>query len=399
MAVNQYVILDGKTKKVNKKYAVIDGKTRKIKKEYVVINGKTRLCWEDGLAKRFIHRYQTYAPNYVYALTSEDFISWSGAKQIGTTFYGGMGSTYASSIELKSLLLDNKYYFISSDKFQYTSDGINFTTYTSNFNPVSSFNFRDITVIKDKFYAVYQHTNSSHYTISIYTSTDLINWTLVTSFDKIYSPSGSYNLLGDIRSIQLFKGKFRGKERYVLFYRNYNDPTSSSVLVSDDCVTWDYIRTSSGSAVTYSWSNVCMAKDGIYYTTHCSVNEQTNWNIVNPEGSSITVNGLYNRWYEPVLFESISDNNYLIIQISMSNGTYKLPKTGGTATKICDYIFNSGMYNQRRLAKSTRLTTWSKTNGSPSYSKIGYCTVENQWTYKEVAANTSSILSGELIYD
>lgn len=45
MAVNQYVILDGKTKKVNKKYAVIDGKTRKIKKEYVVIDGKTRLIF------------------------------------------------------------------------------------------------------------------------------------------------------------------------------------------------------------------------------------------------------------------------------------------------------------------------------------------------------------------
>lgn len=45
MAVNQYVIIDGKTKKVNSKYAVIDGKTRKIKKEYVVIDGKTRLIF------------------------------------------------------------------------------------------------------------------------------------------------------------------------------------------------------------------------------------------------------------------------------------------------------------------------------------------------------------------
>lgn len=45
MAVNQYVIIDGKTKKVNKKYAVIDGKTKKIKKEYVVIDGKTKLIF------------------------------------------------------------------------------------------------------------------------------------------------------------------------------------------------------------------------------------------------------------------------------------------------------------------------------------------------------------------
>lgn len=45
MAVNQYVIIDGKTKKVNNKYAVIDGKTRKIIKEYVVVDGKTKLIF------------------------------------------------------------------------------------------------------------------------------------------------------------------------------------------------------------------------------------------------------------------------------------------------------------------------------------------------------------------
>lgn len=393
MTVNQYVIIDDKTKKVNKKYAVIDGKTRKITKEYVVVDGKTRLCWSGGENKKFIHRYQTYSPNYVYALASEDFTSWSDSKQIGTTFYGGMGTIYGSSIEFKSLLFNDKYYFISSDKFQYTSDGVNFTTYANNFNPISSFNFRDITVIDGKFYAVYQYLNS-HYTISIYTSTDLVNWTLVTSFDRI-SHNGNYNYLGDIRYIQLFKGKFLGKERYVLFYRYYNEPINSSILISDDCVTWDYIRTSSGSVIGYSWSNVCIADDGIYYTTFYDNN--SDWYLKNPNGVTVAINTNLNRREQCNLFESISDKNYLIISIPYS-GMYKLPKTGGTATRIYEPIFGNFYNNQRRLAKSTKLTTWSTTSGYSSYSKVGYCTVENQWTYKEVSVNTS-ILSNELIYD
>lgn len=86
MAVNQYVIIDGKTKKVNKKYAVIDGKTKKIKKEYVVIDGKTKLIFNPETLQQAIF---TASGHFTVpaGVTSVDVFCVGGGGGTGGSFY------------------------------------------------------------------------------------------------------------------------------------------------------------------------------------------------------------------------------------------------------------------------------------------------------------------------
>lgn len=388
----------------DKGWVGVNNVAREIDKMWIGVNGIAREFYS-GFTKRFVHRYR---PQYgaVYARSSEDFASWTEAVKLGSTFYGNDFAhvNFGGSKFAYSLLFNGKYYFINTNgTFQYTEDGINFTTVAESHEPVTSDNQgRCITVIDGKFYAVYKHIVNSTVTISIYTSMDLLTWTLVTSFTSF--PNG-YTLGGNFgtNSLQmvLFKGMFRGKVQYALFYNYTTDTKNSGVLVSDDCVSWDWPKNSNGNALSISWSNVCIAEDGIYYTSKFVTND-TKWNMYKPDGTIMSISGLDTsglaQYYQPYFIESIFDKDYLLISVpSRTTNLYKVHKSGGSAVKIAtdQTGVKDGSWNiHRLLGTCTKLTT---TTEESSYAKAGYCSAEGEWTWVSVSA--SSATDNSLIYD
>ena len=395
-----------KTEGLKKVYVVnADQKTEGLKKCYVVnADRKLEKLWE-SFTKRFIHRYRPQS-QAVYARSSEDFVNWTDAVKIGSTFYGGNRGTFVnfgSGHFNYSLFLNGRYYFASTiGGFQYTDDGVDFTTYAENFNPITNTKGSCLTVIDGKFYAVYK-SNDSLASISIYTSTDLINWTLVTSFNKINGGANYVDAFNANWYIQLFKGVFHGKERFVIFYRDVST-SETNVMVSDDCIAWEQLKNEYGNRLSISWSNVCIAEDGIYYTTKY-VNSDTKWSMKKPDGTTLEISGLdysgTSQYWQPYFIESVSDKDYLILGTSYTSvkNLFKIPKTGGTAVKVSEDLtgMHDGSWNTHRLLGTcTKLTT---TKAESSYAKAGYCSEEGVWTWVNVSTGVSASSDHDLIYD
>ena len=416
MAKGMYAVVGGSTKKIKTAYCVVGGVTKKLKAVYAVVGGVTKPVWTAGGKKRFIYQYQRHYPSYAYGKTSTDFVNWTNWAQIGD--YDATGTYFGNSSACSYFYNDN-YYFISHSDFAYTSDGVTYTEYNSNFNPVQSFDSRDIKIADNKFYAVYYHTLSSGYKgFSIYTSTNLIDWTLLTSFYKmpVLYTENSYNSVSSyIKRFQFFKGNFK-TYKYAIFAHAQQDGYDEDdiAMFSNDGITWFYDRMSSGSGISYSFQSAFIADGDIYYYTRSDPTSSTSWNLSGPNGF-ISISGSdwpYYRFYGGNFWGSTVDKNYIMVSDLGSNytsnpGIWKFPKTGGTATKISTVSIsgNDATENQRRNGLSTRLTKGSYSinswNGNATLT-VGYSDDDGvTWTERtdEVATSDNTIFYSRLIYD
>lgn len=247
MAVNQYVILDGKTKKVNKKYAVIDGKTRKIKKEYVVIDGKTRLCWS-GFEPKFVGLARNNCTLY-----STDGIAWVKNTSLALDLDN---TNFRHTIAFGN---ETFVFIAKSGTVGYSADGITWTTQTLSLSGYTLTN-GSISFCNGNFVVLITAGTKT----AVYKSTDGKTW----SYIGLITPYSYYALSNCARG-NIVYATYNGNKYYIIGLHNYTNDNTSGLWYSADLLNWTRI---SGEGMSNYYDSFEI--NGVYYGVVANSNEK-----------------------------------------------------------------------------------------------------------------------------